>query len=241
MSKKKLFIASSVEGLQLAESVKANLEHSSIRAEIWTQGTFKANGYPLEQLELALSKHQYGLFVMTPDDIVLRRDENFSVARDNLLLELGMFIGRYGRGNCFILVPSGDNAPQMPSDLTGFNTIGYDEEWVKESIDAALGTPARNLERSIEETPLKESNIVSGGKLVCEQNKILELLFTIPSAGTKLENIMDFLDIEKGVFQYHIDELILKNYIQSSDKGMLSISEIGRKQVVEVIRKNKLL
>jgi predicted nucleotide-binding protein len=219
INKHKLFIGSSVEGLVFADSVKAILEHSSIRAEVWTQGTFMANGYPLEQLEAALDKHQYGLFVMTPDDIILRRDEQLPVARDNLLLELGMFIGRYGRNNCFILIPRGEGAPKMPSDLTGFNTIDYDADWSRESIDAAMGTPVR----------------VSTELLVEEQNKVLESLFSL-AVSTKPENIMDYLKIEKGIFKYHIDALISGDYIQSCGKGMLSITEKGRKQVVEVIR-----
>ncbi|ETZ08389.1 hypothetical protein AJ90_04845 [Vibrio parahaemolyticus M0605] len=145
-----MFIASSVEGLEVAESVKALLEHSSIRAEIWTQGTFKANGYPLEQLEQALQKHCFGLFIMTPDDILLRRNEEVNVARDNVLLELGMFIGKYGRDNCFIMLPRGETAPKMPSDLTGFNTLDYDHDWFKDSPDAALGTSVRQIKLTID-------------------------------------------------------------------------------------------
>lgn len=231
----KLFIGSSVEGLKFAESVKALLEHTSIRAEVWTQGTFMANGYPLEQLEAALAKHQYGLFVMTPDDIILRRDEQLPVARDNLLLELGMFIGRYGRNNCFILIPRGKGAPKMPSDLTGFNTIDYNADWSGDSIDAAMGTPVRNLKMAIEKIAVEQKKVVSTELLVAEQNKVLESLFSL-AVSTKSENIMDYLNIEKGIFKYHIDALICGDYIQSCDKGMLSITEKGRKQVVEVIR-----
>ncbi|MBA6339773.1 nucleotide-binding protein [Colwellia sp. MB02u-10] len=235
INKHKLFIGSSVEGLVFADSVKAILEHSSIRAEVWTQGTFMANGYPLEQLEAALDKHQYGLFVMTPDDIILRRDEQLPVARDNLLLELGMFIGRYGRNNCFILIPRGEGAPKMPSDLTGFNTIDYDADWSRESIDAAMGTPVRNLRVAIEKIAVGQKKVVSTELLVEEKNKVLESLFSL-AISTKPENIMDYLKIEKGIFKYHIDALISGDYIQSCDKGMLSITEKGRKQVVEVIR-----
>ena len=242
----KLFIGSSVEGLRIAESVKAQLEHSVIRAEIWTQGTFKANGYPLEQLESALDKYQYGLFVMTPDDLISSRNEQFTVARDNVLLELGMFIGRYGRNNCFILVPRGNNSPKIPSDLSGFNTISYDPEWASESIDAALGTPARDIKKAIEnssqeqeqeqEQDILNSNINSKSKNDNEsiQQTILKLLFSVPN-GTKLNMIVEYMSIDKNLCLYHIDQLTKNDYVNNVNDEIFTITEKGRKQVVEVI------
>ncbi|WP_052437622.1 TIR domain-containing protein [Vibrio jasicida] len=228
-----MFIASSVEGLEVAESVKALLEHSSIRAEIWTQGTFKANGYPLEQLELALQKHRFGLFIMTPDDILLRRNEEVNVARDNVLLELGMFIGKYGREHCFIMLPRGGAAPKMPSDLTGFNTLDYDHEWFKDSPDAALGTSVRAIKIKIDSDKSKMELIKEDVFVGHEaQNEILKILFNL-SKETKSEQVKEYLSLGNGDFQYHIDELLRKNYISSCDRKSLMITEVGRKYVFE--------
>ncbi|CAK2001637.1 CD-NTase-associated protein 12/Pycsar effector protein TIR domain-containing protein [Vibrio crassostreae] len=240
----KLFIGSSVEGLKIAESVKSQLEHSCVRAEIWTQGTFKANGYPLEQLESALEKYQYGLFVMTPDDLVSSRGEQFNVARDNVLLELGMFIGRYGRSNCFILVPRGESAPRMPSDLTGFNTVDYDPSWASEtgSMDAALGSPVRSIKLEIEKSLSEQSKTISSSpgndnslkQLEEVQNTILKLLFSVPN-GTKSNMIVDYMSIDKSLCLYHIDQLAENSYVNSLNDETFVITDKGRKQVVEVI------
>ncbi|WP_162198407.1 nucleotide-binding protein [Vibrio nigripulchritudo] len=237
----KLFIGSSVEGLRIAESVKAQLEHSDIRAEIWTQGTFKANGYPLEQLECALDKYQHGLFVMTPDDMVFSRDAKYAAARDNVLLELGMFIGRYGRNNCFILVPRGENTPKMPSDLSGFNTVSYNSEWADESIDAALGSPVREIRQSIEEiTERKKGNSLGlkrnsedSNEIDSSQSEILKLLFSVPD-GTKSNIIVDYMDLDKSLCLYHIDQLTKYDYVDNVNETIV-ITQKGRKQVVEVI------
>ncbi|HHK8419395.1 TIR domain-containing protein [Vibrio parahaemolyticus] len=230
-----MFIASSVEGLEVAESVKALLEHSSIRAEIWTQGTFKANGYPLEQLEQALQKHCFGLFIMTPDDILLRRNEEVNVARDNVLLELGMFIGKYGRDNCFIMLPRGETAPKMPSDLTGFNTLDYDHDWFKDSPDAALGTSVRQIKLTID-TNKKKNALEKGDAFVGHetQEEILKLLFDL-SEGTKPEQVKEYLSLRNGDFQYHIDELLKRNYISNLNGGKMIITEVGRKYVFECL------
>jgi hypothetical protein len=233
-NKSNLFIGSSVEGLEIAESVKGLLEHSTIRAEIWNQGTFKANGYPLEQLEEALDKHKFGLFVMTPDDIVLSRGNSNKVARDNVLLELGMFIGRYGRNNCFILMPRGTNVPRMPSDLTGFNAVNYDEEWADQAIDAAMGTPVRGIKKAIEELEKNESPIERIPDLEEEQNIILKLLFNVPD-GTKIEMLIEYLSIDKGLLRYHIDILIKNNHIEKTINEIYILTSIGRKYVVEVV------
>ncbi|SMY37495.1 nucleotide-binding protein [Photobacterium andalusiense] len=228
-----LFIASSVEGLEIAETVKALLEHSHIRAEIWTQGTFSSNGYPLEQLEIALQKHEYGLFVMTPDDIVTRRGENVNVARDNLYLELGMFIGKYGRKNCFILVPRGESSPVMPSDLTGFNTLTYDPSWEKDSSEAALGNSVRELKKTItkkEKTESISENII----IPEEQISILKVLFNTPKS-IKAERIREYLKIEHGFFYYHINNLENNNNIKKEDNYNYIITDKGRKLVVEML------
>lgn len=233
--KSKLFIASSVEGLKFAESIKAGLEHSSVRAEIWTQGVFKANGYPLQQLEDAMDDYDFGLFVMTPDDIVERRGEEFRVARDNVLLELGMFIGFYGKEYCFILAPRGDTSPKMPSDMTGFQTLDYDPEWAVDNIDAALGTACRNLKMSIERK-VKQNHEVQqeqmdkvvehdvAQQLSSDEHTILGVLF---EAQQRLSSSMigRFTETNKNIIDVYLNKLSKKNLVSIS-RGHCSIERI---------------
>ncbi|MFA0483757.1 TIR domain-containing protein [Vibrio sp. 10N.222.55.B11] len=225
MSKKtKLFIASSVEGLSFAEAIKAGLEHSSIRAEIWTQGVFKANGYPLQQLEDAMDKYDYGLFVMTPDDLVERRGEELRIARDNVLLELGMFIGCYGKEFCFILTPRGVSSPKMPSDMTGFQTLDYDPEWANENIDAALGTACRNLKLSIEESVAEYNQKLSTDEpeVVIESEGLTEDQFSVLSILFEAEKRLSagmlgrMTETNKNIIQVILSELV--------DKRLVSVS-----------------
>ncbi|TYW38949.1 TIR domain-containing protein [Vibrio cholerae] len=219
--KTKLFIASSVEGLKFAESIKAGLEHSSIRAEIWTQGVFKANGYPLQQLEDAMDKYDYGLFVMTPDDLVERRGEEFRIARDNVLLELGMFIGCYGKESCFILTPRGETSPKMPSDMTGFQTIDYDPDWAVENIDAALGTACRNLKLSIEELVSKYAHSLPTENIEVENENdtLTDAQYTILSILFESEQRLSagmlgrMTETNKNIIQVVLSELVDKHLV----------------------------
>lgn len=232
--KSKLFIASSVEGLKFAEAIKAGLEHSSVRAEIWTQGVFKANGYPLQQLEDAMDKYNYGLFIMTPDDIVERRGEEFKVARDNVLLELGMFIGFYGRASCFILTPRGENSPKMPSDMSGFQTLDYDPEWAIDNIDAALGTPCRNLKLAIEQKKSEDSEIekvqieettkVAELPLSDDEHTVLGVLF---EAQQRLSSFVigRMTETNKNIIDVQLNKLFKKDFV-SMGRGLCTIGKI---------------
>lgn len=232
--KSKLFIASSVEGLKIAESIKAGLEHSSVRAEIWTQGVFKANGYPLQQLEDAMDNYDFGLFVMTPDDIVERRGEEFKVARDNVLLELGMFIGFYGKEYCFILAPRGDTSPKMPSDMTGFQTLDYDPEWAIDNIDASLGTACRNLKIGIEqkvkedyEAENNQTDVVTKNTeqpLSGDEHAVLDILF---QAQKRLSSFMiaHVTETNKNIIDVQLNKLLKKNLVSVS-KGHCTIGRI---------------
>ena len=130
----------------------------------------------------------------------------------------------------------------MPSDLTGFNAVDYDEGWANEEIDAAMGTPTRAIRVNIEkiesllasELPLEKLEV---DRLLAERNQILEALFAMPD-GTRAEHITEYLKVEKGVFQYHIDSLIGDEYINDINNETLVITQKGRKQVVEVIRQS---
>ena len=56
--------------------------------------------------------------ILTPDDIAVTARTNLqsSRARQNVIVEVGWFWGRFGRGRCLLLV-RGD--VELPSDLSG--------------------------------------------------------------------------------------------------------------------------
>jgi hypothetical protein len=122
-SKPRIFIGSSVEGLRIAESLKALLPDQDV--SIWhEEGIFKLGSATLEALEAALSKFQFGIFVFTPDDTIQTRGEIKPVARDNVIFELGMFVGRLGRWRAVVVNPS-RRAIALPTDLSGITTAVY--------------------------------------------------------------------------------------------------------------------
>lgn len=132
----RVFIGSSSEGLIIANKIQELLTQN-FSVVVWNQGTvFGLGDSTLEALESAVLEYQFGIFIFTPDDRLQTRGETISVARDNVLFELGLFIGRLGRHNAFVVHP-GKRAIQLPSDLLGITTATYDPD--EKNLAAALG------------------------------------------------------------------------------------------------------
>ena len=120
----KIFIGSSMEGLEVARKIQADLS-TEFDAEIWNQGTvFGLGDVPIEALEQAVASYDFGIFIFTPDDELNQRGEVRHVARDNVIFELGLFIGKLTRRRAFIVKP--ENNISLPSDLKGITAASYD-------------------------------------------------------------------------------------------------------------------
>ena len=95
-AKPRLFIASSTEGLPIAEAIQVGLDDAA-ECTIWTQGAFNLSETVAESIVKAPVKYDFAVLVFTPDDVVEKRGERRSAPRDNLLFELGLFTGALGR------------------------------------------------------------------------------------------------------------------------------------------------
>jgi predicted nucleotide-binding protein len=98
-----LFVGSSSESLDVAYAVQKNLEDVA-EVVVWTQGIFELTKSYLESLLEALEDTEFGLFIFGPDDVIRIRGTEMPAARDNVVFELGLFIGRLGRNRSFILM-----------------------------------------------------------------------------------------------------------------------------------------
>ena len=117
-----LFVGCSAEALPIGRAIQSALEQDPIVVRIWTDDTFKASQYPIESLELELAKVDFAALVLSPDDQVTSRNKTSEAPRDNLVFELGMFMGALGRSRTFLLHPDGagikdPNRPFSPDCL----------------------------------------------------------------------------------------------------------------------------
>jgi len=147
--KAKVFIASSVEGLEVARAIQANIDHE-FEITVWTQDIFKLSADTLESLLDALGNHDFGIFVFSPDDEIKMRDEGEKTVRDNVIFELGLFVGRNGKDFNFIVQPR-DIEMHIPSDLYGITTADYATDRTDKNLTAALGKASTQISNQINE------------------------------------------------------------------------------------------
>jgi predicted nucleotide-binding protein len=120
----RLFIGSSVEGLPVARELQSALAHDNVLANIWTDGIFGPSRFTIEDLERELESSDFACLVLTPDDVILSREQDRPAPRDNVVFELGLFMGVAGRQRTLLVVPR-DTEIKIPTDLLGLKPISY--------------------------------------------------------------------------------------------------------------------
>jgi hypothetical protein len=145
-----LFIGSSQESLDIAYAAQENLE-DCVQALVWKQGLFSLSKFFLESLLDTLDEADFGLFVFAPDDLTRIREQEMRTTRDNVIFELGLFIGRLGTKRSFVLMPRDVAELHLPSDLLGLNTATFDLPENPKRLVAALGSACNKVRRAIRE------------------------------------------------------------------------------------------
>jgi tetratricopeptide (TPR) repeat protein len=143
VSKARVFIGSSVEGLSVAYAVQQNLLHEA-EVTVWDQGVFELSRTTLESLTKVLSESDFAVFVFSPDDLARIKDLSAPVVRDNVLFEFGLFIGRLGRERVFFLLPSVGEL-HLPTDLLGVTPGRYESARADGSMQAATGAVCHQM------------------------------------------------------------------------------------------------
>lgn len=147
MAKPRLFIGSSVEGLNVAYAVQQNLMHQA-ETTVWDQGVFELSRTSMESLSVALTENDFAVFVFSPDDIVHMREATGATVRDNVLFEFGLFIGALGRNRVFFLLPDGSTL-RLPTDLLGVIPGKYESARADGSMQAATGPACHQIRLQI--------------------------------------------------------------------------------------------
>jgi len=147
MKKPTVFIGSSVEHKHLAEVVQSLLDYD-VTPVVWTQDTFEPSHFPLESLENSLDLVDFAILICAPEDITTMRGQQHHTVRDNVLFELGLFIGRLSRQRTFLIAPRSQSV-HLPSDLSGLSPETYDPALLSTNPEAALGPACGKIKRAI--------------------------------------------------------------------------------------------
>ena len=141
-----IFIGSSKEGLRIAKALQVNLDDAA-DVVLWSQGVFGLSEGTLESLVEKLDDFDFAILILTPDDVAIKRGETAQLPRDNVLLELGLFMGRLGRDRCFVVY---DRTKQMtlPSDLAGVTPATF-QLHSSGNLVPSLGSASTQIETAL--------------------------------------------------------------------------------------------
>lgn len=149
--KPKLFVASSSEAIDLANAIHENLMPDDVEVTVWNQGIFQLSQPAVDSLLEKLDRMDFGAFVFAPDDKVLIRGEESNSTRDNVIFELGLFVGRLGRLQSFVFLPSDHQRFRLPSDLVGMMPAIYESDRSDKNPVSATAVACSQVRRRIKE------------------------------------------------------------------------------------------
>lgn len=141
----RMFLGSSTEGLRLAQAIQAELEHD-VECTIWSQGVFGLSDGTLDGLLAAGDTYQWATLILTADDVINKRGWMSACARDNVLFELGFFMGRLGRPRVFVVRT--DETMDVPTDLAGV-TLSRILRRSDGNVQAAVGPTCSRIRAAI--------------------------------------------------------------------------------------------
>lgn len=167
-----VFIGSSTEGIEVAKAIQANLDYTC-ECQIWSQGLFGLSGGTLETLVKSLNDFDFAILVLTEDDITISRDQEQNSPRDNVIFELGLFIGGLGIDRTFIVVDRQAKL-KLPSDLGGITPATF-EPPRKGTLQSALGSSCLAIEQAIKKLGTRnQSGVTAHWWTVCANDEITE-------------------------------------------------------------------
>jgi len=199
-----VFLASSSEGLEIANAIHSELEFIA-EVTLWNQEVFRPSATGIENMLRSLSNFDFAIFVFTPDDAVDYRGTKSMVVRDNVMFELGMFLGRIGRDRCFFFMPRDSSSLRIPTDMSGMVPLIYDSERTDGNWRAAVGPSCDQVRKIIKASgPIKRWPVsemvhykteISEAERVRLENSVDEILER--ATAEQLSVVALFFDIDQ--------------------------------------------
>lgn len=140
----RLFLGSSSEGREIARNLQAELG-GAVEVVRWDQSVFEPGGYTLDSLIGTAASVDFAVLVATPDDTTASRGETTPSARDNVVLEFGLFAGLLGRNRTYLLA-TGDL--KLPTDVLGLTHLVFRQR-SDGNLRAALSDAALQIEERV--------------------------------------------------------------------------------------------
>lgn len=138
-----IFIGSSSEGIKIANCIYSSLRRNSVVPRLWSQGVFECTKTTIEDLLRIANETDFAIIVLTNDDVTRSRGRSNPTPRDNVIFELGLFMGALSRDRTYIIAKKGIDL-KLPTDLLGVKLLNFKERAGK-SLAFSLRLVVREL------------------------------------------------------------------------------------------------
>lgn len=98
-----VFIGSSSEGMRVAQFIHDGLSRRKCIPTLWSNGVFQLSNTTIEDLMTFSKETDFAAFVVTADDVTASRGRRKASPRDNVVFEIGLFMGAIGRERTFVV------------------------------------------------------------------------------------------------------------------------------------------
>lgn len=175
----RVFIGSSSEHFETARYLQSELEKfTGCEATCWDQDVFRLSTYALESLGAAAQQSDFAVLLATPDDTTSKRGRSAASPRDNVIFELGLFMGVLGRQRTFLVADRTDQNLHLPSDFNGL-TYAWFKSRTDGNIRAALNNPVLEVAREIRALGARPAAVSSSTSCSTDEHALTRELDTL--------------------------------------------------------------
>lgn len=230
--KPRVFIGSSAEGHRLARALHASLTHEA-QVTIWSHGIFQLNQTALQSLLNHLDATDFAVFIFSPDDRTYLRGAELTAARDNVIFELGLSIGKLGADRAFFVKPRGLADFRIPTDLFGITPGEYEIDRDDDNAMSAVSVFAYQLSEIINRLGRRQDSrdiMEKNKRLTAQVNFLYSLVKHSNHTAIKYNRVMEnflgscstpdgFSPSAATLFSLVEDELVQIGHARDVDEG----------------------
>ncbi|MGD0338870.1 MAG: nucleotide-binding protein [Bacteroidota bacterium] len=239
MIKPSIFIGSSKEALEFARAVQDQLSDVAV-GTVWNELPFTPGTFSLEVLLNAVERFDFSVFVFSPDDKILSRGNKGSAPRDNVIFELGLFMGRLGKSRSFVLCQAKTNL-KLLSDLSGLIFLSYEWPNNNKNMASAIGPACTRIRGAVRDLGLYQGNlkqlnqvkedILEHERRLLEQQEIVNQLVIFSMSEPIFKKLQDlYLKKRYGgeyIYQSQYEEINRREFYYLRDHGYLALEGGG--------------
>lgn len=229
-----IFIGSSTEGLEVAYALQSRLQFDSTPT-VWNQDFFPVTESSVHALCRQAGSYDFAVMVLTPDDVVQKRAEVNACPRDNVIFELGLFMGAIGRERTFFLLGHGDGM-SLPSDLAGVTHLEYDARRDALELESAVQPAVQKIKRQMKTVPPRNSpegdvKMLELAKTLFQKGKdsdakrVLEQIGSASVWSSEAVKLVKSGQTNSPLFSSIFDLLEARNHAELAKVGFAMISE----------------